>query len=220
LGGATSSSYTPFASDTVTRYYYCKVHGNCGPDVTSEISGPLIVTTSCITGNLGNNADTCYSSPQTLVIAGSGTSFIVPSGSSATMIAGHRIACLPGTKVETGGYMLGRIAPVDPFCGAMKSTTATGDPGGKGLSVTAKKPSYILYPNPTTGRFTIEQVGEKAYGDIYLELVAPKGERLMTLDLTGAKKRQLVLPDCPPGIYFVKIFSSEDVETFKLVVTR
>ena len=41
--GAQTNSYTPQSTVTGTLYYYCIVHGSCGVDVTSAVSGAFIV---------------------------------------------------------------------------------------------------------------------------------------------------------------------------------
>jgi hypothetical protein len=41
--GATTSSYTPQADAVGTLYYYCNVHGSCGTDITSSVSGAFTV---------------------------------------------------------------------------------------------------------------------------------------------------------------------------------
>ena len=41
--GANTNSYTPQATTAGTLYYYCIVHGDCGADVTSAISGTFTV---------------------------------------------------------------------------------------------------------------------------------------------------------------------------------
>jgi len=43
ISGATSASYTPPATSAGTLYYSCIVHGNCGPNATSDISGAFVV---------------------------------------------------------------------------------------------------------------------------------------------------------------------------------
>jgi len=39
ISGATSSTYTPSTTTAGTKYYYCTVGGNCGPTITSNVSG-------------------------------------------------------------------------------------------------------------------------------------------------------------------------------------
>jgi len=43
LTGATNNSYTPSATVAGTLYYYCIVHGNCGSDIVSSVSGAFVV---------------------------------------------------------------------------------------------------------------------------------------------------------------------------------
>ncbi|MEI7420845.1 MAG: glycine-rich protein, partial [Prolixibacteraceae bacterium] len=50
--GAQTNSYTPQTNVAGTLYYYCIVHGTCGADITSAISGAFIVSPASVGGSI------------------------------------------------------------------------------------------------------------------------------------------------------------------------
>ncbi|MCX6303520.1 MAG: T9SS type A sorting domain-containing protein [Bacteroidetes bacterium] len=185
--------------------------------VMMDVTGvPVAVT---VTGEVLNLQTNCYNATQTLTIAGNGTSFTVYSGGSATMIAGQNIRYLPGTSVRAGGYMHGYITTNNQYCGqapAIVNVVA----GEEENSISSEQTYFMIYPNPTNANFTLEQKGEQAYEKVKVEVYGMRGERLMNQYLVGEKKHEFWFSDLPPGLYFVKVYANDHVETFKLVKTR
>jgi hypothetical protein len=79
---------------------------------------------------------------------------------------------------------------------------------------------FTLYPNPTSGNFTLEQKGEKTYGTVKVEIYSMNGKKVMTENIVGEKKHEFNFSDLPVGLYFVKIVADEYVETIKLIKSR
>jgi hypothetical protein len=62
--GAQTASYIPQATSAGTLYYYCVVHSDCGPDVTSSFSGAFITNPPSVGGNItGGSGTIIYGSP-------------------------------------------------------------------------------------------------------------------------------------------------------------
>jgi hypothetical protein len=78
------------------------------------------------------------------------------------------------------------------------------------------KPSFVVYPNPTTGMFTLEQKGGVECVRGRVELTGIQGERLMTAELTGERKFVFSLSDVPAGLYLLRIFTGGTIETIKI----
>jgi hypothetical protein len=221
---ATNNTYTynPVNGDVVscvlTSNASC-VSGNpaTSNSVTMDVTGvPVVVT---ITGEILNGQTNCYNATQTLTVAGSGTTFTIDNGGSATMIAGQNIRYLPGTSVHAGGYMRGYITTNNQYCGQAPSivNAVTGEEEN---FINSERTIFVIYPNPTSGNFTLEQKGDNLYEKVKVEIYGMRGERLMNQELIGEKKHEFWFSDLPPGLYFVKVFANEHAETFKLVKTR
>jgi hypothetical protein len=220
-GTGSAYAYVPINGDAVTCVLTSNaacVSGNPATSVAVIMTVTGVPATFTITGTVGSSQAYCYNATQTLTVAGGTTTFTVSNGGSATMIAGQNIKYLPGTTVMPGGYMHGYISTV--YCGLKEPALVTTPTGEDELPQIQQPYAFKLYPNPTTGKFTLEQKGEKTFGKIRVEIYGMRGERLVSQDLTGEKKHEFWLTDLPQGLYFVKVVADEYGETFKLVITR
>jgi hypothetical protein len=215
-------TYVPVNQDVVTCVLVSNLPCASNNPATSNavvmaVTG--VPETAVVAGGVGSGVTNCYNAVQTLTFAGGGTTFTVSAGGSATMIAGHNIFYLPGTVVVPGGYMHGYIS--NNYCG-QKTTAIVATPAGEEAVATAPVQTYgfKLYPNPTSGRFTLEQTGGETIANVRVEVYGMRGDRLLTDDLDGARKREFQLSDLPQGLYFVKVIANGHVETFKLVKTK
>ena len=117
-GGSMSYSvgqtdYLFFASPTGSLQF--------GLQQTFFFDDPAVPAIRNLTSNdLNQGEDQCFDATETIVLAGSGTAFIVEDGTGVDLVAGNNILMLPGTHVQQGAWMHARIAPGGPFCGGRK----------------------------------------------------------------------------------------------------
>ena len=223
--GTNSASYTyiPMNEDEVTCVLtsnaYCVSGNPASAGVTVQVDG--IPITGAVTGILASNKSRCYDATQTLIVAGSGTTFTVKNGGSATMIAGQSIRYLPGTTVEPGGYMHGMIKDDNnQYCGQKAPAIPMTISGVEQAPVSLQNATFSIYPNPTSGNFTLEQKGEKLYATVRVEVYGMRGEKVLSGDLTNVKKSEFSITGFPSGLYFVKVAAGEHMETIKLIKTQ
>ena len=81
-----------------------------------------------------------------------------------------------------------------------------------GIEEVVVKKSNILYPNPTTGRFTIE-LDEESNVSVFNTL----GQNMMSLNKVSGLQ-QVSLENAHRGMYFVRIQSGNSIETKKLII--
>ena len=136
------------------------------------------------------------------------------------MIAGQNILYLPGTVVQPGGYMHGYITTNNQYCGQQPPAIPAIISGENQLPVNTDLTYFTLYPNPTSGNFTVEEKGEAEYDNVKIEVFSMTGDRLMSTELHGQRKHEFMTNGLPGGLYFIKVIANEHVETFKLVKTR
>ena len=98
----------------------------------------------------------------------------------------------------------------------MVNTTA----GVDGGIPVGEKSSFILYPNPTTGQFTIEQTSGDVQNNVRVEIYGMQGSKVMTGQMNAEKKHDFSISGFPVGLYFVKVIAGEDVGTIKLIKTN
>jgi uncharacterized protein (TIGR02145 family) len=162
-----------------------------------------------------NGHNKCYNATRTITTAGNGTAFTVMNGGAATMIAGKNILCYPGTSVAAGGYLHGYIAPSGPFCTnpAMPAVIT----GENQLPALLAQQVYKIYPNPTTGKFTLEFSAEPAGGKLLVRLFNMTGAEITGVQITEGRKTEISLENQSPGIYLVAIISEGKMEIVKVV---
>ena len=214
-------TFTPANNDVVTSTLTSNeacVTGN--PALSNEIILSVIPDTIALQNIVVANGQTnCYDALQTITIAGNGATFTVQAGGSATMIAGERIIYLPGTTVEPGGYMHGYIST--EFCTNPLNPVVNTSRGAEGV-VTFMQESkdisrIVIYPNPTSGVFNVEQTGTLMHQTIKMEIFTMLGNRVITENVISEKKHQVNLGNFPSGVYLVRIMSGGKTETIKLI---
>jgi len=212
-------SYIPANNDAVS----CVLTTGDGCTATSNVV-TMIVNGLPATLNLQNitvfdGRTKCYSASQTIIVAGSGTTFIVQSGGEATMIAGHNILYLPGTLVAFDGYMHGKITNNGQYCGAKSASDFSVAESAGETSPVVETSFFLVYPNPTTGNFILEKRGESK-GEISVKVFNLLGEVVLSSDFYGMRTYEFLFAKMPPGLYFIRIDAGGQWETIKLVKSR
>ncbi len=201
--------------------------GNCGLGLVPKAGGYPV---RCITDqtlpstqtlqniSVPNGQSVCFDASQTITAAGSGEIFTVQNGGSATLIAGQNIRYLPGTAVYPGGHLWGYIAPGGPYCQApsMPASIAT---AGELPRFACAQASFDLYPNPTTGIFTLERTGGNPVDEIRVEIFGMTGVTVLTEKRPGAEKHEFSLADQPAGIYFVRVVA-ENLSGSRMIIVK
>jgi hypothetical protein len=170
-----------------------------------------------VTGSVGASVTNCYDATNTITVAGGITTFEVLSGGSASFKAGVKISYLPGTTVWAGGYMHGQILPTGPWCSAKSPLK---EAGNEEKSLDIMDNTFRIYPNPTTGNFTVEQINGSVVEYATVDILGMLGKKIVASDLTGVSKKEFSIKGHPAGIYFVRITAGEKVQTVKIILTN
>jgi hypothetical protein len=113
--------------------------------------------------------------------------------------------------------MHGFITGNNQYCGQKSSALPSVVSAAEEPAVISTTPIFTLYPNPTTGNFTIEMKGEQINRKMTVEVYGMHGEKIMTGAWVGEKKHEFGIMNQPHGLYFVKIITQGYSTTFKLV---
>jgi len=214
---AATYSYVPINSDAVscilTSGQIC-VTGNPATSNIIIMTVNGIPATTAVNGSIPGTV--CYNATETINVAGNNTTFTVQNGGSATMIAGQTIHYLPGTTVQSGGYMWGYIAPNGPFCVA-PTMPAVITSEEELLPIAAEKTFFKVYPNPTTGNFILEVKGEVLSDKLQVDVYGMRGEKVLTAQLNGEHKHEFSISDRPVGVYFIRVILGSKAETVKII---
>ncbi|MCX6303730.1 MAG: GEVED domain-containing protein [Bacteroidetes bacterium] len=182
---------------------------------TVGLANPVCVNLS-LTGTVSTAV--CYVATTTITVAGGGNSFTVTSSGDVTLHAGVNILLEPGTTVMSGGHLLAQIN-TDPCPGPAAPITAA-TTGQEEVLAGLSHACFTLFPNPTSGNFTLMQKGDKTYGTVKVEVYSMNGTKVLTESMIGEKSHEFHFSDIPVGLYFVKIVADDYVETLKLIKSR
>ena len=216
--GTTSIIGSATGLQPLTTYHYrlrgvattgLTVYGN---DLTfTTIAG--LPETITITSTIAS--DTCFNATHTITVAGSPNTFIVTATGHVTMIAGQNIIYLPGTLVQPGGYMHGYIS--NQYCYAADAPIAAAKSSGVENSFILNQSFFQVYPNPTTGAFTLEFTGDAESVPATVEIFGMNGIKLLTRQLNGQKRQELSVSTFTPGIYFIHVLAGKNSKVVKLI---
>lgn len=212
IGNITASSY----SVTVTDCAGCTKSASYTVTATSPVCQDVYLQNIVVTDVK------CYSGVQKIFVAGvpptNLTTFVVGPTGNVTLIAGQNIIYYPGITVYAGGYMWGYIAPCGPWCTygpvSIVSVPPEPEPGNYPVS---DKSFFTIYPNPTTGGFSLETRGVEESAQIKVEIYGMQGDRVFSANVKGKKIYDFSLSGKSSGVYFIRVVTGLHAGTGKII---
>ncbi|MFZ4521638.1 MAG: T9SS type A sorting domain-containing protein [Bacteroidales bacterium] len=201
--------------------------GGCYGTNTIQVSvKPLPPSSRSIIGTIVPTGQTfCTDATGTLIVSGGGTvgPFLIQSGGSAILIAGVNIKMNPGVIVTSGGYLHGYISADCFYCSAVPHSLPQALKEESVAALPAEEPFkttgdafFKVYPNPTSGNFTLELIGQDRTGCM-VEIYGMRGEKLVSKQLPGGAKHELSLDEKPEGIYIIRVVSEGVAGTSRII---
>jgi hypothetical protein len=216
-----SFTYEPMNNDIVTCLLNSSDVCVSGNPATSNA---IVMEVNTVPSNLilqniiiSLGTDTCFNSVDSITVAGDNTTFTVQNGGSATLIAGQKILCLPGTTVLEGGYFHAYITETGQFCNTLPPPVVAAALTGTGENGMVSGSMFSVYPNPTTGEFNLIINGYSGEGSILAELFNSSGKLIRTVSLKGNGTHSMSLADEPSGIYLIRMTYGEKTESVRIV---
>jgi hypothetical protein len=74
-----------------------------------------------------------------------------------------------------------------------------------------------IYPNPTTGSFTVELKDQSLSGISKIEIYTMNGVRVLARDFNGVHKCELQISEFKTGMYFIHILTGTERSVEKLI---
>ncbi|MCX6269402.1 MAG: T9SS type A sorting domain-containing protein [Bacteroidetes bacterium] len=213
-------SYIPAMNDQVN----CVLTSNAScilsnPVVSDNIIMTVIdIPTAVEIQDVMISGDDCFDAIGTIFVAGNETSFMVFPGGSATMIAGEKILYYPGAFVAEGGFMTGYIAQQGPFCTNQPLVAVLA--GTEDVAGAPEQTFCKIYPNPTSGVFSLEIKGLEPSEKVRAEIYGIRGEKLSTRELAGDRITEFSIGSLRDGIYLMHIFAGKNYTTIKILKQR
>lgn len=205
----------------ITSVTYSYVNDTSDTDFSIVSSVPTNRTVQNVTLNDGD--DQCYDATQTITVAGSGTTFNLQSGASATFVAGQSICFKPGTHVYSGGYLNAYITTGGLYCSVVSSPSNnhSGDHYQEiGMFLPEENPvekGFIIYPNPTNDKIYFRFFNESMKPESAIEIFDMKGLLITRIQLLEANKLEFDLSSYPKGLYFVRWSNSDHMGVSKVI---
>ena len=76
------------------------------------------------------------------------------------------------------------------------------------------KASIQINPNPANNQLTVSGIE----GEYRIELINMQGQVLQTISSIGNKDIQIKTSDLPIGIYYLKFYSSQSIQSLKVLI--
>ena len=165
---------------------------------------------------VGSGQTTCYDATQIITVAGNGTVFQVLSGGNTTMVAGQKISYLPGTYVAPGGYLLGYMTTNGLYCNNMPPLAPQGIEMN-GYSGQADNGLFTVFPNPTTGNFTLVLASADSKNQVEIVIYNIFGKKLIQRSVYGVLQYPLSLEGLYTGIYYVRVLIGSKSAIVKII---
>jgi hypothetical protein len=222
--GFNSELQNPVDYPTVNTVYYVHAfdgvfHAYDTVEVTVTQFNPLVPVLPLMNVTIPSGQAECFNATEVIITGGEGTNFTVESGATVQMIAGHRIQFLPGTRSMNGSRLHGTIAPDGPYCCDNTPPPAPSRAEGQTEqpAVVSQGQFFKVYPNPTTGSFTLELMNSEKTADINVEIYGVLGEKIMTKRVQGLDRQTFDLSGNKPGVYLIRVMNGSESGMAKII---
>jgi hypothetical protein len=163
-----------------------------------------------------NGQELCFDAVQNVSVQ----DLLVQSGGTIHLVAGQSVLLLPGVIVEANGYLRAWIDTDGMYCMNAKAIVAVADQPIPEIMFEEAKPlaeGIRVFPNPTTGIFTLELPATSESTTANVEIYGMMGELVQQKTLFGEKSHQFNLSNQPRGIYIVRVLIGENLYMEKVI---
>jgi hypothetical protein len=101
--------------------------------------------------------------------------------------------------------------------GSMPPPMAAVKTGAEENPIVSSKPASRVYPNPTSGSFTLEINEHDLTQELSAQICDLRGKKILDINLNGLSKQVISLENQPKGMYFIRLFSDEKFVTTKIL---
>jgi hypothetical protein len=135
------------------------------------------------------------------------------------LYAGENIVLGGGVNVAQGADFLATIMDPVTYCEqAATMVTAKSEEIAPAVITPAEMNAmFTVFPNPTTGHFTLMMKDVDEASVINVEIFGLMGERVLQTELLGKNQYEFDLSGSPKGVYIVRVHSGKEIWVEKLI---
>lgn len=162
----------------------------------------------------------CFSAIENVIVAGDGKHFIVEPGAHVDIIAGQSIIFKAGTTIKTGSSLHAWITTDGNYCSDTENLLATIEEEEIPSSQLVPDPSasfFKVYPNPTTGEFTLDLLDHNEFSTIIVEIFTIQGILISNTKLPDGKLFNFSLAERQSGVYLIRVLKDKHVGIVKII---
>jgi hypothetical protein len=161
----------------------------------------------------------CYNATDSIIVA-QNTPVVINNGGDATFIAGIVVLFKPGFQAYSGSTVDAHITTTGNYCTGLPPSILVNPIYSDEIdhepeTFTQGDQKFSIYPNPSTGRLTIDFMKDKQSALIHVMNL--QGTRLNTLRIQDQPKAEIDISNLSPGIYLVMIQTNDAVITRKVI---
>ncbi len=227
-----SNSAVGYTNDNGTTYCWKDYQAASGSDPytqsgnvfttvgTFAISDYDYVSINLLVDDETISATECFNAEKTITVPGSGTTVDIDLGASVDFIADSNVVFKPGFHADSGSYVHAYIS--DTYCGSMAPTLVAADEDietdiAEDLFASFDENDDIIrvYPNPNTGAFNIDFMGEPYVAD--LMLLNYHGKPILESRTLEQNIVEMNISTLPRGMYILVIKSDSKIVTRKII---
>jgi PKD repeat protein len=197
--------------------------GTSSPNLQVKTNAQLTGQVNLSNMTIGNGQEECLA-VQSIILGGEAP-FTVQSGGLVRLIAGNNIVFLTGTSINPGGYLSALITQQCIPCNTLKSNdltrvTAESDGRNETLSTPQDNPYFMIYPNPTDGKFTIASKNRDMDHTVVLQIFDVMGKMKVEERLEPFSKREFSISEFPAGIYQLRLIVDDNTQVIRMIKAK
>ena len=226
-GAGTNSIKVNFPGYITTGNLRVSGVNNCfsGPSSPNfQVKTNALLTGQVVLNNMiiGNEQTECLAVQN--IILGGEAPFMILAGGQVRLIASDNILFLAGTSVNAGGYLSATITGQCIPCNGSKTPEPTGSYTATANSDISDLPGenqlFWIWPNPTTGIFTIEFKHPEIGKAVTIQIFDVMGKMIQDQKVEAFSKRDFSVAEFPAGIYHLRLIVDNHTEVIRIIKAR
>lgn len=220
-GRTTAQMTFPYADNTYSSWNFINIWADDVDDTMNNgypfLGFPEVYDAPDLMLNSGESD--CYESEKNVTLAGGGTVVLIKSGASLELVAKQSVRLLDGTVVKNGAYLHAWISDEGNYCSNKRGIVASeNNQTMELLDEPSENTSLRIYPNPTTGTFTLELVGLTDAQSIVVEIYGQMGEKIAHMYLPQSNQYLFDLSSRKTGMYFLRVSRNGHTSSTKVIL--